>query len=70
MLGSIMVSNESTLWAHAPTVDQAPRCSYGSRGLLSFLDFDLNEVHLRLHNLEKFIGSVFVRDGAAERGRH
>ena len=33
------MSNESALWAYAPTVGQAPRCSYGSQGLL-FLCLD------------------------------
>ena len=35
----MQMSNESALWAYAPTVGQAPRCSYGSQGLL-FLCLD------------------------------
>ena len=35
-------SNESVLWDSSPIADQAPWCSYGSRGLLDFwvLEFE------------------------------
>lgn len=70
-LDNIQVGNESALWAYAPTVGQAPRCSYGSQGLLFFTPHlvpGLKKMHLRLHDLEELVGSVCVSDGSAERG--
>jgi hypothetical protein len=70
-LDSMQMSNESALWAYAPTVGQAPRCSYGSQGLLFFVPRlvpSLKKIHLRLHDLEELVGAVCVSDGSAERG--
>ena len=60
-------SKEPALRAYAPTVDLAPRCSYGSRGLLCFLGLfgmvESYKMHLTCNDLEQSSRVVFMRDG-------